>query len=100
MKKKPKNFRKRLKIGTGNRRSLQHQQILDEIWFDKSKLKAVELARKSFQASKKLTHTLQKLQEKLAAQNFERHQLNENSFDTDHNNDDFTVRRRSISIKL
>ena len=100
MKKKPSNFRKRLKIGTGNRRSLQHQQILDEIWFDKSKLKAVEIARKSFQASKKLTHTLQKLQEKLAAQNFEGHQFNENNFETDDNNENSTVKRRSISIKL
>ena len=94
------NFRKRLKIGSGNRRSLEHQQILDEIWFDKNKLKAVEIARKSFQASKKLTHTLQKLQEKLAAENFGSHQFNENSFDTDQNIDNSLVRKRTISIKL
>ena len=78
VKKKPRNFRKRLKIGTANRRSIEHQQILKEIWFDKSKLQAVEMARKSFQASKELTHTIQKLQEKLAAENFGTHQFNEN----------------------
>ena len=93
MKKKPRNFRKRLKIGSGNRRSIQHQQILDDIWFDRSKLKAVEIARKSFQASQKLTHTIQKLQEKLAS---ETHQFKENRFDIDNS----TVRRRNISLKL
>ena len=85
--KRPQNFRKRLRIGLGNRRSVYHQRILDEIWMDKSKINAIEIARKSFSASQEMTHVIKKLHEKLVAENVSK-------------SHHFSLRKRNISLKF
>ena len=67
----PRNFRKRLHIGPGNRRSVHHQRLLDEIWIDRRKIYAIEIVKKSFTESQKMTHMIKKLHENLTAENFE-----------------------------
>ena len=85
---RPLNFRKRLRIGLGNRRSVYHQRILDEIWLDRSKKEAIEIARKSFSASQKMTNVIEKLLERMkVAENCE-------------NGHHPQVRKRNISLIL
>ena len=83
----PRNFRKRLHIGTGSRRSVYHQQILDEIWLDRRKIYAIEIVKKSFTESQKMTHMIKKLHENLTAENFEE-------------SNNLNVRKRFISKNL